>query len=89
MGPFQPKLSKKGGGLGPGFLFRGAAEQQGQGYVVLYRAVGEQQVLLQHIADVSRLAGNIPAVQKDPPFIGLYQPGDDVKQGGLAHAAYP
>ena len=86
--PLQTKLGEQGGGLGPGLLLLHPPQQQGQSHVVLNGAVGQQQVLLQHVADLPRLSRHVLAVQEHLALIGTEQTGNDVEQGGLAAAAH-
>src|SRR5262249_14490509 len=54
--------------------------------VVEHGAPGQQQVLLQHVADAADRSGGIGAVDDHPAAGGLEQPRDDVEDGALAAA---
>src|SRR5262252_4276419 len=54
--------------------------------VVEYRAPGQQQVLLQHIADAADGAGGVDAVDQYPAAGRLQQSGDDVENSAFAAA---
>ena len=42
---------------------------------------------MEHIADLSRRAGDVPPVQEHPAPVGPFQPGEDVEQRGFPRAA--
>ena len=54
--------------------------------VVEHRAPGQQQILLQHIADAADGAGGVDAVDQHPAAARPQQSGDDVEDGAFAAA---
>ncbi len=57
-----------------GFLSTLAGDLQRHGRILQKRFPGEQEILLGHVTDFCRPAGDILAVQKYPALIGLSRP---------------
>ena len=62
LGAFKTKLRKVSGYPFAGVFFLHSLYQQGKSHIVLYGAVGEEQILLKHIADLPWPPGNIHIV---------------------------
>ena len=66
-----------------------APDAQAEGDVLEDRHVTEQGVMLEHEADVAvagRLRGHLVVVGQDGAAVGVFQPGDDAQERGLARA---
>src|ERR1700730_7283911 len=73
----------------PGFARRNAADLQPQHGVAERRPPWQQQILLQHIADILRLTGDLAAMPADTPGIRRQQSAQGVEQRCLAAAGGP
>ena len=89
LGPLQAKLGKVAPGLFPGRSGLLSPDDQGEGHIVQDLLVGEQQVPLEHVADLSRPSGDVLPLEEDPALLRPLQAGEGVEQGGLPRPADP
>ncbi len=85
----ESKLVEHGVAAVLGFARRNAADLQPQHGVAERRPPWQQQILLQHVADILRLTGDLAAMPADTPGIRRQQSAQGVEQRGLAAAGGP
>ena len=89
----QPVQRHQGEGIRHALLDltdRATAQFEPEGDVLCDRQVRKEGQVLEnqpHIALVRRQSGERPAIEDQPPAIGVFKSGDDAQQGGLAAAA--
>ena len=87
LSPGKPELFKVDCRLFTSLLLVHSAYRQGECDIIDDPLVRQEQILLQHIADLSGLSGDLSSVEHHASAVRPAQARQDVKQRGLADAA--